>query len=134
MPSTGAEYPTRQQVINYISDYEKHYGFQIERPVVVESVLRREDGLIVKTNKGDWKAKAAISATGTWSNPFIPNYKGQNLFGGNQTHSANYHSPEIYLGKKVLIIGGGNSGAQILAEVSIHRKGSNPDTISANQY
>ena len=73
---------------------------------------------MVETNKGDFKAKAVISATGTWSNPFIPSYHGQNLFEGNQTHSANYHSPEIYRGKKVLVIGGGNSGAQILAEVS----------------
>jgi cation diffusion facilitator CzcD-associated flavoprotein CzcO len=84
----------------------------------VESVLRDEDGLIVKTNKGDWKAKVVISATGTWSNPFIPSYQGQDLFKGNQTHSANYVSAEIYQNKKVLIIGGGNSGAQILAEVS----------------
>jgi len=118
MPSTGNEYPTRQQVINYFSDYEKHYEFQIERPVFVESVLQDEDGLIVKTNKGDFKSKAVISATGTWSNPFIPNYVGQNLFKGEQTHSANYNSSEKYRGKKVLIIGGGNSGAQILAEVS----------------
>lgn len=118
MPSTGAQYPSRQQVINYILDYEKHYGFQIERPVLVESVLRDENHLIVKTNKGDFKAKAVISATGTWSNPFIPSYHGQDLFEGNQTHSANYHSPETYRGKKVLVIGGGNSGAQILAEVS----------------
>jgi len=118
MPSTGDEYPSREHVIRYISDYEKHYGFQIERPVLVESVLRDGDHLIVKTNKGDWKAKAVISATGTWSNPFVPNYAGQDLFKGDKTHSANYNSPEKYRDKKVIIIGGGNSGAQILAEVS----------------
>ncbi len=118
MQSTGNEYPSREHVIRYISDYEKHYGFQIERPVLVESVLRDTDSLIVKTNIGDWKAKIVISATGTWSNPFIPRYEGQHLFKGDQTHSANYDSPEKYRGKKVLIIGGGNSGAQILAEVS----------------
>jgi putative flavoprotein involved in K+ transport len=118
MPSVGNEYPSRQQVINYISDYEKRYEFKIERPVLVESVLREENFFLIKTNKGDWKAKIVISATGTWSNPFIPKYKGQELFQGKKIHSANYNSPEVYRGKKVLIIGGGNSGAQILAEVS----------------
>lgn len=59
-----------------------------------------------------------ISATGTWSAPFIPPYDDRDIFRGEQVHSAHYQSPAPYAGKRVLVVGGGNSGAQILAELS----------------
>lgn len=65
-----------------------------------------------------WDAKAVISATGTWSRPFTPSYPGQELFVGQQLHSAHYIGPNEFEGKTVLVVGGGNSGAQIYAEVS----------------
>jgi cation diffusion facilitator CzcD-associated flavoprotein CzcO len=59
-----------------------------------------------------------VSATGTWRRPYIPDYSGKDTFRGEQTHSAHYVHPDPYVGKRVLVIGGGNSGAQVLAEVS----------------
>jgi hypothetical protein len=59
-----------------------------------------------------------VSATGTWSNPFIPDYPGREQFAGVQLHSAHYSDPTPFAGQRVMIVGGGNSGAQILAEVS----------------
>jgi cation diffusion facilitator CzcD-associated flavoprotein CzcO len=72
----------------------------------------------VHSEHGYWDAKAVVSATGTWSNPNIPAYPGAELFRGQQLHSAHYVEPLAFSGKRVLIVGGGNSGAQILAEVS----------------
>ncbi len=48
----------------------------------------------------------------------IFHYKGHERFEGLQTHSAHYLNPEPFINKKVIIVGGSNSGAQILAEVS----------------
>lgn len=59
-----------------------------------------------------------VSATGTWSQPFIPEYAGREHFQGIQLHSADYKNAELFKNKKVMIVGSGNSGAQILAEVS----------------
>jgi putative flavoprotein involved in K+ transport len=118
MPKGKEEYPSRDEVIDYLSKYEARYNLPVERPVKVLSVLKEGDGFIVKTSNGVWQAKAVISATGSWSKPFIPDYEGREVFQGVQLHSAYYRSPELFRGKKVLIIGGGNSGAQILAEVS----------------
>ena len=59
-----------------------------------------------------------VSATGTWTRPHVPDYSGRERFRGKQVHSAFYRSPEPYAGKRFLVVGGGNSGAQILAEVS----------------
>ena len=83
------------------------------------SVRREGKRFTIATTGGGIAAKAVVSATGTWQKPFIPDHPGRELFSGVQIHSANYESPDAFAGKRVLIIGGGNSGAQILAEVSL---------------
>jgi thioredoxin reductase len=62
--------------------------------------------------------RAVVSATGTWRRPHVPDYPGRETFRGKQAHSAYYVRPKPYVGKRVLVVGGGNSGAQVLAEVS----------------
>lgn len=118
MPPVQDGYPSREHVIDYLSRYEARYQFPIERPVRVTSVERLGGALRVHSQRGYWDAKAVVSATGTWSNPNIPAYPGAKLFCGQQLHSAHYVEPQAFSGKRVLVVGGGNSGAQILAEVS----------------
>jgi putative flavoprotein involved in K+ transport len=60
-----------------------------------------------------------VSARGTWQKPYIPDYPGREEFEGLQLHSAWYRSPDQFKGKRILIGGAGNSGAPILAEVSL---------------
>lgn len=118
MPTVADLYPSRNQVIDYLSQYEQRYRFPIERPVRVTSVERTATGLRVRAGDQYWDARAVVSATGTWSNPCIPQYPDAELFAGQQLHSAHYIEPQPFAGKKVLVVGGGNSGAQILAELS----------------
>jgi cation diffusion facilitator CzcD-associated flavoprotein CzcO len=58
------------------------------------------------------------SATGTWRHPFVPAYDGAQTYAGTQLHSAHYRAPQPFAGQRVLVVGGGNSGAQIHAELS----------------
>lgn len=118
MPPVQDGYPSREHVIDYLTQYEARYQFPIERPVRVTSIERVAGALRVHSESGHWDAKAVVSATGTWSNPNIPTYPGAELFRGQQLHSADYVEPQAFSGKRVLVVGGGNSGAQILAEVS----------------
>jgi putative flavoprotein involved in K+ transport len=118
MPRSEDEYPPVKQVINYLDAYEKRYNLPVVRPVKVLKVAFTDSRYTLYTSDGQWQADAVVSATGSWSNPYIPDYPGKNLFQGRQLHSANYHTPDELKGQKVLIVGGGNSGAQILAEVS----------------
>lgn len=115
----GVEYPARDDVIEYLSAYEQRYQIPIERPVHVLAVRAVEGGMEVVTDRGARKARIVVSATGTWGHPFIPDYPGRSGFRGLQLHSARYESPETLAGQRVLVIGGGNSGAQIMAEVSL---------------
>jgi putative flavoprotein involved in K+ transport len=118
MPSPAGTYPSRDHVVDYLTAYEHRYSLPIQRPVRVKSMLRSTDALSVRTDRGTWLAKAVISATGGASQPFIPPWPGRMLFRGQQIHSSAYRSADAFAGLRVLVVGGGNSGAQILAEVS----------------
>jgi thioredoxin reductase len=120
MPQNSQDvFPGREEVIDYLTRYEQRYNFPTIRPVTINRIQAEDGGLAVHSKDGQlWRSRAIISATGTWKHPFIPNYEGRELFEGEQTHSAHYLSPDSYGGKRVLVVGGGNSGAQLLAELS----------------
>ena len=118
MPKSNDEYPMKDELIRYFKAYESRYNFPIQRPTKVSRVSR-ENGLFkIEADKQTYYSKTLVSATGTHQNPFVPVYPGKELFRGEQIHSSNYRNSEEFAGKKVLVVGGGNSGAQILAEVS----------------
>lgn len=112
-------FPGRDEVIQYLTRYEGRYQFPIERPVRINKMSDHGSHLTVSDGKQQWHARAVVSATGTWGNPYIPEYPDVAIYRGEQVHSAYYQSPNAYTGKRVLVVGGGNSGAQILAEVSL---------------
>lgn len=118
MPGGTDEYPTRDQVVDYLARYEERYHLPVRRPVRVRAVRRAGDALRVEADPGIWRTSAVVSATGMWECPYAPDFPGRERFRGEQLHSADFRSPDPFAGKRVLIVGGGNSGAQILAEVS----------------
>lgn len=119
MPKPDDEdYPSKTHVIHYLAEYEKKYQIPVERPVKVKGIRKEKGIFIACTDKGEWESPVIVSATGKWSQPFIPNYLGKDIYRGKQIHSAFYRNPDDFKDQHVLIVGGGNSGAQIVAEVS----------------
>lgn len=118
MSAAPEGYPSRDDILGYLADYERHYDLPIERPILVQSVRADPDRVVIESETKQWSARAVISATGTWRHPVIPDLNGRAQFTGRQAHSSHYSSPESFAGQRVLVVGGGNSGAQILAEVS----------------
>lgn len=118
MPKTEHTFPLREHVVEYLTKYEQHYQLPIERCVEVIEATKEDNVFKVQTTNGLYHAKAIISATGTWGKPFIPSLPGRDTFAGLQVHSADYKSPEKFVGLKTLVVGEGNSGAQLVAEVS----------------
>jgi putative flavoprotein involved in K+ transport len=118
-PGKPDRYPTRDEVISYLTQYEERYKLPVIRPVRVDTVRHEGDDFSLATSKGSYTACAVVSATGSWQNPYIPEYPGRDEFEGVQIHSAHYRSPAEFDGKTVLIIGAGNSGAQIMAELAL---------------
>lgn len=118
MPKSEHRFPLRQEAIDYLRKYEEHYQLNVRRGVEVVDI--KKDGIVFKvlTHQGALKAKTVISATGTWGNPAIPKLAGIEDFKGLQIHSGKYKNPKDFTGRKTLVVGEGNSGAQIVAEVS----------------
>lgn len=111
-------YPTRNAAIEYLKFYESKYDLPVKRQIEVFNVLKVGDEFQLQTSEGLYISKAVVSATGSFNNPFVPPFKGIELFKGQILHSSQYESPDQFENKRVAIVGEGNSGAQILAEVS----------------
>lgn len=114
----GDAYPTRDAALDYLTEYERRYAIPVRRPVHVDSVTRDGDRLRLGTSAGIVRARAVVSATGSWANPQMPVLPGQESFAGEIVHSAHYAGPAAYAGRRVVVVGGGNSGAQIVADLS----------------
>ncbi len=118
MPKGKKEYPNKDEFIAYLRAYEDRYKLPVKRPVQVSAVEKKGHLFEIQTNAGTYLSKTVVSATGSSNHPFVPEYPECHRFKGRQIHSYDYREPGGFSGKKVLIVGGGNSGAQILAEVS----------------
>lgn len=119
LPVPVPEGRANEFVPRYFASYEERFGLPVRRPVTVTSVLPGTDGrLLVQTDAGTWAARAIVNATGTWDRPFIPSYPGQDTFRGRQLHTADYRGPGEFAGQHVVVVGGGHSAVQILAELA----------------
>ncbi|CAL9335413.1 putative oxidoreductase CzcO [Streptomyces sp. enrichment culture] len=120
MPAQAGEtYPDAGHVVGYLTDYEKRYDLPVRHGTRVDAVRRDAGRLLVETENGTWRARAAVSATGTWSRPFLPAVPGRGVFTGRQLHTVDYRRPADFAGRRVLVVGGGNSGAQIAADLAL---------------
>lgn len=121
-PEIDPDQPSKDAIPAYFAAFERLNRLPILRPVRVTSVTRADDDprgeLIVETDRGSWRTRAIINATGTWNNPVLPHYAGQNTFTGRQLHTRDYVSLEEFAGLRVAVVGGGISAIQQLEEIS----------------
>ena len=122
MPKAYGRYPSRAQMIEYLEAYAAKFEL---KPVfnAAVSVVRR-DGPVWRAEAGQasWRAPAVVIATGWADYPYAPSWPRMETFGGPILHSSAYRNPAPFAGKRVLVVGYGNSGAEIaldLAEAGI---------------
>ncbi|MGQ0839430.1 NAD(P)-binding domain-containing protein [Actinokineospora sp.] len=128
MPTRYPDYPDHFQIAEYFDSFVDHFGLreQIDFRTEVTAVERDGDGWQVSTRHretGDVRVgryRAVIVATGhhwdaRWPEPAFP---GADTFVGGQTHAHNYRVPDSFLGKRVLVLGIGNSATDIAVETS----------------
>lgn len=102
----------------YYELYEKTFELPVIRPVQVTDVIDRNGRFLIRTNGVQFNARGIINATGTWKTPNCPKYPGWEKFKGRQLHTGEYKNAEEFIGKHVIIVGGGISAVQLLGEIS----------------
>lgn len=100
------------------ADYERDYDLPVIRPVHVDLVTDDAGILVVHAGEREWRTRTLVNATGTWTQPFLPHYPGMETFLGEQLHTVDYPGPAHFLGKRVLVVGGGASAVQFLGALA----------------
>ncbi|MBB3997299.1 flavin-containing monooxygenase [Aureimonas pseudogalii] len=114
---TGA-FPKRDAVIAHLQAFADRHRFEIRHGVEVLSLARTDGPFAIATKAGTLHARAVIVATGRDALPSIPPWKGIETFGGRIVHAAEFGEARAYAGRSVLVVGGGNSGFDVLNHLS----------------
>ena len=123
IPRRYPAYLSRDQFIEYLREYASHFGLQVVTECQARRIAKDPDtGRWQTTTAGGgmWRSNAVVVATGQYREPIAPRWPGADKFHGELTHSADYHRPTPYAGKRVLVVGAGNSGAEIATDVAEH--------------
>ncbi|OHV86804.1 dimethylaniline monooxygenase [Mesorhizobium sp. ORS 3428] len=117
-PKGTPAFPHRSAVIRLFNDFAATHRLPIAFGVIVREIAFRGDHWLVKTTIGSRAARHVVVATGRDRHPFIPNWKGMEEFSGRIIHSADFGRATDYAGKRVLVVGAGNSGFDALNHLS----------------
>jgi putative flavoprotein involved in K+ transport len=113
IPRAAGRWVARDDLLDYFRRYAEHHELDIRTGVRVERIDRDGQAWHV----GPVRASQAVVATGYNGAPFVPDWPGRDGFTGRLVHSSQYMSPVGYRGLDVLVVGAGNSGAEIAHDV-----------------
>jgi indole-3-pyruvate monooxygenase len=120
-PPAYPRYPSRQQVVDYLDDYARAFALEPAFGRDVQRCTRGADGLWdVATNSGNYRARCVVVSTGYNRMPSVPRWPGQETFPGPIIHSRDYTNGGAFRGQRVLVVGFGNSGAEIALDLAEH--------------
>lgn len=117
MPDAYPDFPDKAQVAAYLQDYARHFRLNVQENTAVFHATYRAPRWHLTTSQDQLQAAAIVAATGIWSTPHIPDFDGLAAFNGRIVHSQSYKRPDPFQGQRVLVVGAGNSGAEIAAEL-----------------
>lgn len=123
MPDDYPDYPNHRQILAYLRSFARAYGLYpnmtFEMPV---QRVEPEDGakrwLVTFGNGETRRYRGLFLCSGNTWDPNIPDYPGE--FTGETMHSVRYRAPQEFSGKRVLVVGGGNSGCDIACDAALY--------------
>jgi cation diffusion facilitator CzcD-associated flavoprotein CzcO len=122
IPRQYPRYPSKDQFARYLQAYAAHFARDLRTGCPVARVGRvagaQPPRWQVESACGTWRARVVVIATGQYNTPHIPTWPGRDRYTGRVIHSADYRSGRDYAGQRVLVIGIGNSGAEIAADLA----------------
>jgi putative flavoprotein involved in K+ transport len=116
-PAKGWSFPSRDDMADYLEAYAARFGLPVRTGMPVDAVTGDGDGGYVVTAAGHrFEADTVVVATGAYQVPTVPGFASQLNSGIVQLHSSHYRGPSQLRDGGVLVVGAGNSGAEIAIE------------------
>ncbi|MEU6143187.1 NAD(P)/FAD-dependent oxidoreductase [Streptomyces sp. NPDC047081] len=120
MPRRFGRWVARDDVVRYLEKYAEVHELEIVTGVEVSKVDRTPDGtgwLLHATGGRELTGAAVVIATGYNHTPYVPEWPGLDGYTGDFTHAGDYRNAEPYAGRDVLVVGVGNTGAEIAVDL-----------------
>src|SRR5215207_4893609 len=117
-PAPGVSFPTKDEMADYLESYAARFDLSVRTGVKVEGLSREGDGYFVASGDRRFEAEHVVVATGANRVPKVPAFAEEFHSSILQLHSSQYRHPSQLQDGAVLVVGAGNSGAEIAFEVS----------------
>ena len=117
-PAPARSFPTKDDMADYLEGYAQHFDLPLRTGTRVEHLSKQDAGFMLKANDQQYTADHVVVAMSSWQSPRIPPFAGELDANIVQLHAGEYHSPSQLRDGEVLIVGAGNSGADIALDVA----------------
>jgi len=128
-PARGDSFPTKEQVANYLVEYARHFRLPVRNDVKIDRLWKDGGRFVMSGGKQRFESKNVVIAMANYQVPRVPTFACDLQPGIIQMHSHGYRNPSQLQPGGVLIVGVGNSGADIGIEVA----GTHPTWISGKE-
>jgi len=122
MKGDPSSYPTKDEMADYLESYVTHFNLPYKMNTLVTRVEKKDDYFNLFTTERNYQSKSVIVASGAFQKPYIPPVIKNEESVVSHMHSSLYTDPKALNDGTALIVGGGNSGAQIAFELSKDRE------------
>ncbi|WP_153814032.1 NAD(P)/FAD-dependent oxidoreductase [Streptomyces sp. SUK 48] len=120
IPRRFGRWVSRDDLVRYLEKYAEHHELELVTGVEVHRVERTEDGtgwLLRASGGRELTGSAVVVATGYNHTPRVPDWPGRTAYDGELLHAGAYRNAEPYAGRDVLVVGAGNTGAEIAVDL-----------------
>ncbi|MEV5471911.1 flavin-containing monooxygenase [Streptomyces sp. NPDC007148] len=121
MPRSFGRWVARDDVVRYLEKYAEHHQLEIVTGVEVSRIEPAAGGagwLLHATGGRELTGSAVVVATGFNHTPRMPDWPGRDTYGGEFLHAGEYRNPAPHAGRDVLVVGVGNTGAEIAVDLA----------------
>ncbi len=118
IPRSSGRWVSKDDMAEYLRRYAAHHGIEPRFGTEVQRLERADGSWTAVTGDGKLTAPQVVVASGYNSSPVEPSWPGQDGFPGTLLHASRYSSPEPYRGRDVIVVGAGNTGAEIAADLA----------------
>ncbi|MFJ3926172.1 flavin-containing monooxygenase [Streptomyces sp. NPDC090022] len=120
IPRRFGRWVARDNAVRYLEQYAEHHELEVVTGVEVTRIERAADGAgwtLFATGGRELDARAVVVATGYNHTPRLPDWTGRDTYPGTLTHASGYRNARPYAGQDVLVVGVGNTGAEIAVDL-----------------